>query len=336
MSLMSGMPGGCHACIAVGIPDGRFAYAPLMHDQSHTDDAARPPCVIAGCGYVGARLAARLSGKRQVTALVRRPASAGMLRELGHDARVLDFDAPAEAREWLAPLVSGAAVVYLAPPPDTGASDPRLARFLESLGAARPVVLAYMSTTGVYGDTGGATVDEDSPLAATSERALRRVAAERIAAAWCLERGVRHVVLRAPGIYGPHRLPLERLRRGEPALREEDCGPGNRIHDDDLVTACVAAIDGTASGAFNVTDGQHATTTAYLLATAELAGLPAPRLVSRAEARTQISPGMLAFLGESRRVDNRRMREVLGVRLSHPDMRSGIAASLAEERAGTG
>lgn len=304
-----------------------------MHDQSGKDGAAAPRCVIAGCGYVGTRLAARLAGTRQVTALVRRPAIARALRELGHDARVLDFDAPGAASESLAPLADGAAVVYLAPPPEGGAGDPRLARFLESLGAARPAVLVYMSTTGVYGDTGGATVDEDAPLAASSERALRRVAAERIATGWCRARGVRQVTLRAPGIYGPQRLALERLRRGEPALRDEDCGPGNRIHVDDLVTACVAAIDGEASGAFNVTDGQHASTTAYLLATAELAGLPAPRLISRAEARTQISPGMLAFLSESRRVDNRRMRDVLGVRLAHPDMRSGIAASLAEERA---
>jgi nucleoside-diphosphate-sugar epimerase len=314
----------------------RFAYPCRVDPQPTVTDSARPPCLIAGCGYVGTRLAARLATSRPVIAFVRRAANAPALRARGIDVRTVDLDRPVDEPVPPFPVADGASVVYLAPPPETGTTDPRLGRFLALLGDARPGVLVYMSTTGVYGDTAGATVTEDSPLAAATDRARRRVDAERVAAAWCRARGVRGITLRAPGIYGPHRLPLERLRRGEPALREEESGPGNRIHVDDLVTACIAAIDGTASGAFNVTDGDHASTTAYLLATAELAGLPPPRLVSRADAQSQISPGMLAFLSEARRVDNRRMREVLGVRLAHPDLRSGIAASLAEERAGTG
>jgi nucleoside-diphosphate-sugar epimerase len=144
---------------------------------------------------------------------------------------------------------------------------------------------------------------------------------------------VRSVVLRVPGIYGPHRLPLERLRRGEPALRPEDAGPGNRIHVDDLVTACVAAIERPASGVVNVGDGDCSSTTAFLQKTAELAGLPAPELVSLAEARGRISPGLLAYLVESRRVDTRRMRDELGVSPRYARLESGIAASLAEMRA---
>jgi nucleoside-diphosphate-sugar epimerase len=84
-----------------------------------------------------------------------------------------------------------------------------------------------------------------------------------------------------PGIYGPNRLPLDRLQRDEPVLCPEDCGPGNRIHVDDLVTVCVAALDTLASGAINVADGDYASTTDYLCATAELAGLPRPRFVTR-------------------------------------------------------
>ena len=86
-------------------------------------------------------------------------------------------------------------------------------------------------------------------------------------------------MLRVPGIYGPHRLPLERLARGEPALRPEDAGPGNRIHVDDLVTACVAALERPVHGVFNVTDGNPASTTVYLQRAAALAGLPPPPLV---------------------------------------------------------
>ncbi len=196
-----------------------------------------------------------------------------------------------------------------------------------------PSVFVYVSTTGVYGDTGGAAVDERAPLAAATDRARRRVAAESAATAWCAARGVRCVIMRAPGIYGPHRLPLARLQRGEPALRSEDSGPGNRIHVVDLVSTVLAAIDHPgARGPYNVVDGDHSSTTVYLQETAAAAGLPAPRLVSMADARAQLEPGMLAFLVESRRVSNRRMLDELGVRLTYPTVQSGIRASLAEMR----
>ena len=144
------------------------------------------------------------------------------------------------------------------------------------------------------------------------------------------------MVLRVPGIYGPHRLPLERLRRGEPALRPEDAGPGNRIHVDDLVTTCVAAVERPAHGAFNVTDGNPATTTEFVQRTAAIAGLPAPPLVALADAPGRISAGMLAFLRESRTVDNRRMREELGVEPRYAHLDAGIAASLAEMQESSG
>jgi nucleoside-diphosphate-sugar epimerase len=151
--------------------------------------------------------------------------------------------------------------------------------------------------------------------------------------AWCAARGVRCVILRVPGIYGPNRLPLERLQRREPALREEDAGPGNRIHVDDLVAAITAAVDHpSAQGVFNVTDGDYSSTTAYLQLTAAAAGIEPPALISKAEARAKIPAGMLSFLLESRRVDNRRMLAELGLRLQHPTLQSGVRASIAEMR----
>ena len=194
-------------------------------------------------------------------------------------------------------------------------------------------MFVYISTTGVYGDAAGARVDERSPLAPATDRARRRVAAEAAVTTWCHGLGTRCVILRVPGIYGPHRLPLERLQRAEPALREDEAGPGNRIHVDDLVAAIVAAVDRpAASGVYNVTDGDHSSTTAYLLQTATAAGLPPPPLVSRNDAADRIPAGMLSFLLESRRVDNRRLLEHLGLRLRYPTLSAGIAASLAEMR----
>jgi nucleoside-diphosphate-sugar epimerase len=304
---------------------GLFAYASRMDQR----------CLIAGCGYTGLRLARRLRPRWQVTALARSADAATALNAAGIATAQLDLDAIA-APGALAKVTDGAAIAYLVPPPDSGTSDPRLERFLAAVGPARPTVLLYMSTTGVYGDTRGAAVTEDSPAAPGNDRSRRRVAAESIARSWCEARGVRWVVLRVPGIYGPGRLPLERLQRGEPTLRPEDAGPGNRIHVEDLVTACVASLERPVQGVFNVSDGNPATTTEFLQRTAALAGLPAPPLVAFADAAGHISPGMLAFLRESRRVDNRRMRDELGVAPRYANLDDGIAASLAEQQEARG
>ena len=285
------------------------------------------PSLVAGCGYVGRRLATTLVRSRTVVALARSAGSDAGLAVDGIAGRSVDFDKVEPAS--LASIADDSGIVYLAPPPPHGDHDARLRRFLAALGDARPAAFVYLSTTGVYGDTRGERVDESSPTVPGSERARRRLDAESAARDWCAARGVRFACLRVPGIYGPHRLPLDRLRRGEPALRPEDAGPGNRIHVDDLVCACVAALDRPVGGVINVGDGDHASTTVYLQRVAALAGLPAPRLVTREEAKTQIGPGMLEFLFESRRVDTRRMRDELGVVPRH-DLDSGIAASLAE------
>lgn len=289
-------------------------------------------CFIAGCGYVGRRLAGRLRPSWPVVALARSPGSVAALRAAGIETIDADLDATRLHGELRA-AADGAAIAYLAPPQDAGTDDARLARFLDALGEAHPAVFLYMSTTGVYGDAGGATVDESSPVEPSNDRSRRRVAAEQLTRAWCDARGVRWVVLRVPGIYGPHRLPLERLRRGEPALVTAAAGPGNRIHVDDLVTACIAALERPVSGIFNVGDGDHSSTTVFLQVIAELAGLPSPELVTLAEARERVSPGMLAYLVESRRVATGRMREELGVAPRYATVAAGVAASLAEMRA---
>lgn len=288
-----------------------------------------PACLIAGCGYTGLRLARRLRPQWRVAALARSEVAATKLAAAGIATVHADLDASL-APGSLAAAATGVAIAYLVPPPESGTGDPRLEHLLAAVGDARPSAFVYMSTTGVYGDTRGQSVTEASPPAPASDRARRRVAAEAAVRDWCSARGVRWVVLRVPGIYGPGRLPLERLRRGEPALRPEDAGPGNRIHVDDLVSACVAALERPVEGVFNVSDGNPATTTEFLQRTAALAGLPPPPLVALADAPGRVSPGMLAFLRESRRIDNRRMVEQLGVRPRYARLDDGIAASLVD------
>jgi nucleoside-diphosphate-sugar epimerase len=195
-----------------------------------------------------------------------------------------------------------------------------------------PRRLIYISTTGVYGDQGGATVNEDTPPQPMTERAVRRLAAETAVRRWADAAQVSWCILRVPGIYGPGRLPLDRLRRGEPAIVASEATPGNRIHVDDLVTACMAAgIARSADGRiYNVTDGSEDSLTEYLQRVANVANLPPPPLISRAAAEHSVTASSWSFLAESRRVDNRRMLQDLGVALAYHDLDAGIRASLAD------
>ncbi|MDY0065524.1 MAG: NAD-dependent epimerase/dehydratase family protein [Steroidobacteraceae bacterium] len=287
--------------------------------------------LIAGCGYVGRRLARRMQGRYQVSAVVRTAHSARSLAAMGVDAAALDLDGEIDGARLPGPE-ERAAIVYLAPPPPVGESDLRIGRFLQLIAQA-PSVFVYMSTTGVYGDAAGGLVDETSPLAPRTARARRRVSAEEMTRVWCTERCVRRVVLRAPGVYGPGRLPLARLRRGEAVLRPEDAGPGNRIHVDDLVAACLAAVDNPeARGIYPISDGAPISTTAFMELLARLAGLAPPPHVSLEEAQLTFSAERLSFLGESRRVSNQRMIRDLGASLRYGDVEEGLRASLAEQQ----
>ena len=276
--------------------------------------------LMAGCGYVGTRLARRLGGP--VLALVRTAASAEALCRAGIPAQAVDLG----GGDLPVPGDLGA-VVYLAPPGGEGGFDDRLRAFLAALGGVRPRMFLYASTTGVYGDAGGAEVDEATPPTPGNDRARQRLDAERQAQAWCAARGVRWVVFRVAAIYGPHRLPLERLRRGEPVLRPEDTGPGHRIHVDDLVAACTAALTGTAEGIFNLMDGFPWSVAEFTERLAAIAGLPVPRRIGWAEAERVLSPGLLAFLRDRRRVRSHRLAE-LGISRRPPD--TGIRDSLRE------
>jgi len=281
--------------------------------------------VIIGCGYTGARLARRLGG--DLLTFTGSDASARQLRAAGLEARVWNLDQdPISLVD-----VTGACVHYLAPPPETGDRDPRLARCLRAL-RGRPRKFIYVSTTGVYGDAGGEAVTESTPPAPTTERGQRRLEAEQAVQAWCEARRAPWVILRVPGIYGPGRLPFARIRRGDPSIAEPEAGPGNRIHVDDLVTILLAAAKSPAAvnRIYNVGDGEHASSTVYFRTVAQLAGLTPPPELPRAEVAQRVAPAAWSFMADSRRVDTTRMQQELGVTLAYPDLASGVRASLAD------
>jgi nucleoside-diphosphate-sugar epimerase len=271
--------------------------------------------LVVGAGYTGSRLLDRLPAASAVGTTRK---STGRTQQ-----RMLEIDLDNATPQ----LPAAQSIVYTVPP-DGRPTDQRLANLLRGI-RTMPARLVYLSTTGIYGDHGGAVVDENSKPDPQTARAERRIAAERQLTAWCRQQAVELTILRVPGIYGPDRLRLERIEDGEAILREADAGPANRIHVDDLVSCLLAAIDpDRPAGVYNVGDGDHRSSSWFARTTAELAGLPAPPEVSMEVAQRTFGDMRLSFMNESRRVDVRRMREVLRVTLAYPDARDGILASL--------
>ena len=289
--------------------------------------ARQSSLLIIGCGDVGLRVVRALAGRLRVFALTSSPDRRDALRSAGARPVVGDLDDPASLGR-LAGLAD--AVLYLAPPPASGATDPRLGALLAALSRRSPPSrVVYASTTGVYGDCRGERVVETRPLNATTDRARRRVDAESRLRAWARVTGARASVLRIPGIYASDReggRPQDRVRRGTPVLAAEDDGYTNHIHADDLARACIAALwRGRPQRVVQVCDDSDMKTGDYYDLVADLSGLPRPARVSRAQAGEHFTPAQWSFLNESRRLSNERMKRELRLRLRRPTIREGLA-----------
>jgi len=280
--------------------------------------------MIVGCGDIGLRVAALEQASGQiVVALARSESSAYNLSQHGIKSIQGDLDQLKTLYDLPTELT---VLYYFAPPPPTGEDDSRLAAFVNALGKqALPRRVVYISTSGVYGDCGGKWVNEDSAVNPRSDRARRRAAAEKQIVEWCVGEGMESVILRVPGIYGPGRLPSERIKRAVPVVRLEDSPWSNRIHADDLAQACfLAGHRRGVAGFYNISDGNPTTMTDYFNRVADFLGLPRPPVISMEEAKNTLGPGILSFLEESKRLDNKRMLEELGVVLRYPDLALGL------------
>jgi nucleoside-diphosphate-sugar epimerase len=292
-----------------------------------TPNCHRPCLLIVGCGDVGLRVLRLLVGRWRVLVLTSSAARRAELRAAGAVPLVGNLDDPASLGR-LAGLAD--AVLHLAPPPGQGQDDPRTRALLRALvRSARPLRFVYASTTGVYGDCGGEWIDETRPPAPTTDRARRRVAAENAVRRAGKSGRMRVSVLRIPGIYALDRVggdPRERLRRGLPVLRREDDVHTNHIHADDLARACIAALTrGPPNRIVNVCDRSDLKMGDYFDLVADLAGLPRPKRIARAEAEQVLPPVSMSFMSESRRMTNRRLERELGVVLRYPTVAQGLA-----------
>nr|MBL8409883.1 SDR family oxidoreductase [Dechloromonas sp.] len=288
--------------------------------------------LIVGSGDVARRILVRLAPYARVLALLRDAGRCGAWRDAGAQPVLADLDDRNSLRR-----LGGLAdiVLHLAPPPGEGATDTRTRNLLAALSAAGslPRQLIYVSTTGVYGDCGGAVIDESRRLSPDSARAARRVDAERRLRRWGRDNGVVVSILRAPGIYAADRLPLERLAKGLPALCTPEDPYTNHIHADDLAAACVAAMrHGRSNRAYNVVDDSDLRMGDYFDKVAKAFSLPQPPRLTRQAAERVLSPVQMSFMRESRRIGNGRLRKELKLRLAYPTVDDGIAEAIRSRR----
>jgi nucleoside-diphosphate-sugar epimerase len=277
---------------------------------------ARPRILIVGCGDVGMRLLPLLRDRFRVFALTSQAARRDELRAAGAVPVIADLDQPATLHR-IARLAR--TIIHLAPPQSEGTSDRRT----RNLTAILPehATLVYVSTTGVYGDCGGERIDETHRVNPHNARAKRRVDAERMLRGWGRRAGARVAILRVPGIYAAERLPLDRLNKGTPALRPEDDVYTNHIHADDLARIIAAALfRGLPGRVYHAVDDSKMKMAEYFDAVADAFRLPRPPRMARKDLANAVTPMLLSFMSESRRLANERLRSELGVRLQYPQV----------------
>jgi nucleoside-diphosphate-sugar epimerase len=294
--------------------------------------------LIIGCGDVGLRLIPLALARYRVYALTRDASQCAVLRALGVTPIVGDLDKPQTLS-----AIAGIAhdVVHLAPPPAQGVTDTRTAHLIAALGrhgknyrkkrvnpSTLPQQFVYISTSGIYGNCGGDVVSETRPPQPHTARAKRRIDAERRLRAWGVRSGVPVSILRVPGIYAADRLPLARLERGTPALRDEDDSYVNHVHADDLARLVIAALNHASPGrAYNAVDDLPQKMGDYFDLVADRHGLNRPPRIARSDAARVIPENLLSFMSESRRLSNHRIKRELRFRLRYPSVHEGIAGS---------
>jgi len=299
----------------------------------------REQVLIVGCGDVGLRVAAQLAGRVQLRALTSTPDRIDKLRR----ARIVPLRGNLDDAATLQRLAGIATrVLHLAPPANAQAGewwrDFRTQALLRALAKRSPArCVVYASTSGVYGDCGGARVTEARPANPATPRAQRRHDAERLMRNFGRRTPpVRTSILRVPGIYGPGRSggARERLLQNAPVLRAQDDVFTNHIHADDLARALVAAMwRGRAQRTYNANDDTQLKAGDYYDLAADIFGLPRPRRVPRDSAERELSLNSLSFLHDSRRMSNTRLKRELRVVLRYPTVREGLIelAALVKE-----
>ncbi|MES2935857.1 MAG: SDR family oxidoreductase [Pseudomonadota bacterium] len=288
-----------------------------------------PRLLIVGCGDIGMRLLPLLRERFRVFAVTSQSARCAELRDAGAIPLVIDLDLPSQTAR-----LRGLAdyIIHLAPPPSSGAKDTRSRNLTAILPEHATVV--YVSTSGVYGDCASAMIDETRPVKPNNPRAKRRVDAEKNLRAWAKRRQSQLSILRVPGIYAADRLPLERLHKGTPALLPEQDVYTNHIHADDLAQIIFLALfRARPNRVYHAVDDSDMKMGAYFDAVADAHALPRPPRLPRVQLQECVTPMLLSFMSESRRLHNGRIKSELGMRLRYRTVADGLAPEIASSAA---
>lgn len=277
--------------------------------------------IIIGCGYIGQLLARQLQqNNHNVTGIVSSESSVTACKSKHISCEIINLDTA------LADIdLTAHRVIYLAPPPGSGRTDPRMAHFLHAIENHPPERFVLISTTGVYGDCKGNWIDETAPLKPTADRAHRRADAEQAVQQFCQRQNIPLVILRVAGIYGPGKIPVKRIKSGLPIVKQEDSPFTNRIHAHDLVDICETTLrKQNITGIYNVTDGHPSTMYEYFNGVASAFNLEKPPAISLEQAQHQLSEGMLSYMAESRRIKNEKLLKDFELTLQYPTLEEGL------------
>ncbi len=287
--------------------------------------------IIIGCGDIGVRVAQQLQQQYQVTGIVRSAKPAAKLKPCGFNMAIFDLDQLGFA---LPAMPSNSLIFYFAPPTESGNQDLRMKNFLSTLksSSSTPARIIYISTTAVYADSKGEWINEQEPTQPSNSRGKRRLDAEQQLIEFQHHHPVSISILRVSGIYSANRLPFRQIKARQPILQLEIAPFSNRIHADDLANICIAAaLKPTKSVAiFNVSDGNPGSISQYFKEVALTFNLQPPPEISWEAAQQMLSPGMLSYLRESKRIDNRLIKRELGITLCHPTLASGLKQCATE------
>ena len=280
---------------------------------------------IAGCGHIGKLLAQQLLKKKiPLTAYVNSETSLSECKNKNIPCEIIDLDTAPDKTPQTIDL-AGFSLIYLIPPPRSGKIDTRITNYLHAIKNHKPEKFVLISTTGVYGNCKGAWIDESTPLKPSADRAFRRADAERQVQQYCQRLSIPLVILRVAGIYGPGKIPLARIKSRQPIVNKQDSPFTNRIHADDLVNICQQALlNPVITGFYNVSDGHPGTMYDYFVSIASAMNLPAPPEISLEEAKQQLSEGMLTYMAESRRINNKKLLKDFSLVLQYPELQAGL------------
>lgn len=278
-----------------------------------------PRILIVGCGDVGQRMLPILVKSFKVYVLTSQIEKFDVFRQAGAIPILGNLDNPLTLQR-LSQIAT--TVIHLAPPNPSGVQDLRTKALIQVLSKGGGVQrFVYISTTGVYGDCQGRQISEVTAVQPQNIRAIRRVDAEKRLRAWGAQQGVSVVILRVPGIYAGNRLPVERLQKGTPALAAQEDVYTNHIHADDLArltTLCI--FRGGTQRIFNACDDTELKMADYFDLVADKMQLPRPPRVDKETLKTLVSPQLLSFMQESRRISNDRLREI-GFQFLYPTVK---------------